>query len=80
MSSVFQEGLYKTPEWKNARLDRLKLDGFQCVECKSSSNLQVHHIHSVSKGGARFSLANLITLCTRCHEKRHKHMFRSRKR
>jgi 5-methylcytosine-specific restriction endonuclease McrA len=38
---------------------------------------EVHHIVPLSKGG-RTTLANLIHLCTGCHDRRHNHLFRSR--
>lgn len=42
-------------------------DGFQCAICKHTGNdLQVDHIHPVSKGGTN-DLANLQLLCPSCN-------------
>ena len=50
-------------------------DGFRCIKCGATENLEVHHIIPVSKGGSN-SMRNLITLCHNCHKKqpRHKHI------
>ena len=45
-------------------------DGFKCRVCKSSENLQVHHIKGRIKGGSD-RLSNLMTLCKDCHDKYH---------
>ena len=41
--------------------------------CKVRSELNVHHIVSLSRGGTN-SPFNLITLCENCHRKRHRHL------
>ncbi len=51
----------------------LERDGRMCIECNSTLNLQVHHLVPLSKGG-KSEKANLGTLCSDCHEKRHSHM------
>lgn len=50
-------------------------DGYKCTACGSESNLNVHHIIPISKGGRNISI-NLTTLCHRCHSKQpgHSHM------
>lgn len=53
---------------RNAVLDR---DGHKCVRCKSADKLQVHHIWHRKFGGGN-DMANLETLCLRCHIKEHK--------
>ena len=40
---------------------------------------EVHHIIPLSNGGTT-TMANLITLCQGCHDKRHRHLFRARSR
>ncbi len=44
-----------------------------CQRCPSSERLEVHHIIPLSRGGSNLDL-NLIVLCYKCHNKRHKHM------
>ena len=46
------------------------------VRCGAPAK-DVHHIVSLSSGGSNV-LPNLIHLCLSCHERRHRHMFRSR--
>lgn len=45
-------------------------DGFRCRECNYYKHLEVHHIIPRSKGGTD-DPNNLITLCQRCHRKKH---------
>jgi 5-methylcytosine-specific restriction endonuclease McrA len=45
-------------------------DHFRCQECNYYQHLEVHHIIPRSKGGSD-ELTNLITLCQRCHAKKH---------
>lgn len=47
---------------------RVKLrDNFKCTRCSSTYKLHVHHI----KGLKSHSLKDLITLCSKCHQKVH---------
>ncbi len=49
-------------------------DAYRCRYCGSSDRiLHVHHIIPLSKGGSN-SLSNLITLCEKCHSRKHPHM------
>ena len=69
---------YKSYSWqyqKSNRLDEnirkavILRDGCKCKECgKSACKLEVHHIKPKRLGGSN-TLANLITLCERCHQK-----------
>lgn len=38
---------------------------------------EVHHLIPLSRGGTN-SMSNLLTLCQGCHDKRHRHLMRSR--
>ncbi len=38
---------------------------------KEQIPMEVHHIIPISEGGPEFALDNLITLCEKCHDKRH---------
>ncbi len=46
-------------------------DNFACVICGSRDGLQVHHIIPLTRNGTN-SQANLITLCSKCHKRRHR--------
>ena len=48
----------------------LNRDGWKCQSCGASANLQVHHLVYRSQLGPD-ELDNLITLCARCHRRRH---------
>jgi hypothetical protein len=45
----------------------LKRDNYKCVRCHTKRDLQLHHILPVYKGGPTIE-ANLITLCSFCHD------------
>lgn len=59
-------------EWLQVREEALKRDNNECQDCKQSKDLHVHHIKPVSKGGKKFKLDNLITLCVEHHYDRHR--------
>ena len=69
---------YKPYWWqyqKSNRLDEnirkavILRDGCRCMECgKSNCRLEVHHIKPKRMNGSN-TLGNLITLCTKCHQK-----------
>ena len=48
----------------------LRRDGWRCQSCGTMSNLEVHHKTFRSQSG-NDSEANLITLCTACHQETH---------
>lgn len=48
----------------------LQRDRWRCQACGSRTNLQVHHIQLRSQSGDDAE-ANLITLCSDCHQKIH---------
>lgn len=56
-----------------------KRDNYKCVKCSSEEKLEVHHIIRLSDGGSNSPL-NLITLCSKCHDKQpgHKHLKKKR--
>ncbi len=44
----------------------LRFKGDKCLTCKSTDNLEVHHIKPQTLGGDSFE-DNLITVCKPCH-------------
>ncbi len=48
----------------------LERDGHTCMKCRSTEDLQAHHINALVYGGED-ELDNLITLCTECHAEWH---------
>lgn len=59
-------------DWADIKLKRKRFDGYACTKCGATTNLHVHHRIPLSKGGSN-KLANLVTLCNRCHELEHIH-------
>lgn len=49
-----------------------------CADCLDAGRVTradlVHHIVPISAGGSRHDLNNLVSLCTRCHARRHSSM------
>lgn len=56
--------------WLKIRSKILLRDNFRCKECGYYKHLEVHHIIPKSKGGSDDE-ENLVTLCQRCHAKKH---------
>lgn len=59
--------------WNEISAEVKKRDGNKCVCCPCTTGLEVHHIVALSRGGTN-KKTNLITLCEKCHKKRHKHL------
>ncbi|NHC33969.1 HNH endonuclease [Scytonema millei] len=53
-------------EWQKIRQEVLRRDNRICQVCGKEHSGQVHHILPRSQGGTN-DLANLITLCGKCH-------------
>ena len=53
--------------WERARLAVLERDHWRCCECGRAGRLEVDHIRPLAAGGEPIALANLQTLCRRCH-------------
>lgn len=59
----------QSPEMYQARQATLKRDGYRCVWCKSTQNLEVDHIYPFAYfPELRFDIKNLRTLCRDCHK------------
>jgi len=70
MKKEYQEYL-NSKEWKDKREERLQIDNYRCVICKSKYNLQIHHL-TYERIKEENILTDLITLCGKCHQERHK--------
>jgi len=65
-----KNSFYQRKQWKETRQKVLERDKHTCQDCgESDGDLQVHHIHPLSEGGAEYDTDNLITLCISCHRK-----------
>lgn len=67
---------YKSTKWKTKRTNILKRDEYLCVECKrygkSVQATTVHHIKPLdTHEELRLDSNNLISLCSKCHDKMH---------
>jgi len=56
--------------WKNLREKRLEMDKHTCKDCGNKAT-QVHHKRYVNMG-TPWEIYELVSLCDRCHKKRHK--------
>ena len=59
----------KTAAWQEQRQRIFRRDGFRCVCCGETKNLNVHHITYENLGTEQE--CDLVTLCQPCHEKIH---------
>lgn len=57
-------------EWIRSRKESLSRDGHQCVNCGAQTNLEVHHVVPLSRGGTN-KPTNLVTVCRSCHAGSH---------
>jgi HNH endonuclease len=65
---------YRSPKWQKKRLEVLSAADFQCQDCGSKENtLNVHHV-IYHKGREVWNYTNdeLMVLCEKCHETRHR--------
>lgn len=63
---------YRDPRWRDLRARVLTRDGNVCQSCKSTWDLQVHHVRYIR--GKRIwdsPITDLVTLCDECHRKVH---------
>jgi hypothetical protein len=70
---LYEYYLYEyPPDWEMRCKLVKKRDGYACTKCHRTggSELLVHHIVPVNRGGLHF-LWNLVTLCIDCHNEQH---------
>ena len=65
-------------DWNKVKEVVLKRDNYVCQDCGTKryinnpdTYLEVHHIKPIEYGGDEFGLKNCITLCHKCHVRRH---------
>lgn len=80
--TLAQKYVYNTPLWKSLRLTKLKANPL-CEECLKTDRVEaaveVHHVVEFMTGNnieqikwLGFSYDNLMSLCLRCHQEKHK--------
>lgn len=69
--TIGEDDFLQTRVWEQLRTERLKIDNYQCAECKAATNLQVHHIRYPFVWGEEDVIKDLITWCDTCHAKKH---------
>ena len=61
----------QTPKWRAIAATVRKRDGYRCQDCgRGGILLDVHHL--TYKNWKNEKLEDLVTLCRKCHIKRHK--------
>lgn len=71
MSADAKTRYLASDEWKTKRLARLQIDNYQCANCSSTTNLNIHHITYERLGYENID-TDLLTLCKTCHHDLHK--------
>ncbi|KJZ83230.1 MULTISPECIES: HNH endonuclease [Clostridium] len=67
---------YKSKRWKAKRINILKRDNYLCQECKrygkTTGATTVHHVKPLEHNlELRLDNNNLVSLCSKCHDKMH---------
>jgi 5-methylcytosine-specific restriction protein A len=63
-----RSGFYKTTAWKKLRKMKLAEEPL-CRICGAAGRV-VDHIQQISRGGLRYDMDNLQTLCSPCHDRK----------
>ena len=62
----------QSKQWKKKREEVFERYGKQCVECGSTSNVQVHHlVYRKGRHIWEYDVSELLPLCKKCHQKVH---------
>jgi 5-methylcytosine-specific restriction endonuclease McrA len=68
------QGFYNSKGWRTLSRKRIQVDGYRCVKCGAIAT-EVDHIIPIQTPEGwerRYDLGNLQSLCTRCHNAKHK--------
>lgn len=57
--------------WPKIRNERMEIDGYRCVICDSTEDLQVHHV-SYRFLNTEDEIYDCRTVCQSCHKRLHK--------
>lgn len=63
-----RSGFYKTTAWRKLRKMKLAEEPL-CRTCGAAGRV-VDHIQQISRGGMRYDMNNLQTLCSPCHDRK----------
>lgn len=66
---IYKYHYLNSSPWKQLRKSVLERDNYCCVICKSTYDLNVHHLSYKNLGNEPIS--DLVTLCSSCHTDRH---------
>ena len=62
----------KDGRWQRRRLEIMERDDFKCCGCGTTDGLNVHHLRYIAgRKPWEYDDEDLITLCAKCHKKRH---------
>lgn len=53
--------------WAITRRRAFERDRYRCTSCGAPGALEAHHVVPLIRGGARYDLGNISTLCRNCH-------------
>jgi len=73
---------YASVEWQKKRLLILERDEWRCTECNNDKGMMhVHHLKYPPKDKPVWDIEDefLVTLCSKCHAKKHKNKLKSEK-
>lgn len=72
-SKAYTQKSLNRARFSGNRLKVLERDGYKCGDCGTTEKLHVHHIDGNGRGSKNPNndMNNLITLCRKCHGKRH---------
>ena len=81
---MYREDFYKSTAWKQKRKYILRRDGYMCQNCKKYGRMveadTVHHIkHYDEYPELGLDNNNLISLCSKCHNKEHPEKAKNRR-
>ena len=70
MSPEHKSAYLRSAKWASLKREILMRDNFKCRCCNSTSSLEIHHVSYIGLGGNEL-IADLITLCKKCHQYQH---------
>lgn len=76
MAQAWAQAFYLSKVWRQQRLHVLRRDRYTCADCSGRAE-EVHHIVPLTPGtlsdhSIALAMDNLVSLCFRCHQIRHR--------